>query len=91
MRRLLYSSSQFVETDLCEQSNCRDESQVVFIRLPSLGKDRLFEHNKYICHEIGAVHFGVIWESVDKIEAAGIPYNRKHKLFALNFMSRFCG
>jgi hypothetical protein len=53
-------------------------------------KDRLFEGNKYICHEIGDAHFGVICESVDNIEAARIPYDCKHYFFALNIMSRCC-
>jgi hypothetical protein len=49
----------------------------------------LSEWNKEICHKTGAVHFGIIWESVDNIEAARIPYDRKHEFFALNIMSRF--
>jgi hypothetical protein len=45
------------------------------MRRPSSRKDRLFERNKYICHKIDAAHFSMIWEYVDNIEAAGIPYD----------------
>jgi hypothetical protein len=31
------------------------------------------ERNKYICYKIGVIHFDIIWESVDSIEAARIP------------------
>jgi hypothetical protein len=60
------------------------------MRRPSSRKDRLFEWNKYICHKIGAVHFGIIWESVHNIEAVRILYDYKHDFFALNIKSRFC-
>jgi hypothetical protein len=34
--------------------------KLFFMRRLSSRKDRLFERNKYICHKIGAVHFGMI-------------------------------
>jgi hypothetical protein len=42
-------------------------------------KDRLFDRNMDICYKIGAFHFAMIWESVDSIEAAGIPYDCGHE------------
>jgi hypothetical protein len=60
------------------------------MRRSSSKKDRPFEQNKHICHEIGAVHFRMIWESVENIEPAGIPYDRIHTLFALNTVAGFC-
>jgi hypothetical protein len=57
---------------------------------PSSRKDRLFERNEYVCHKIVAVHFGIIWESVDNKEAARIPHDRKHEYFALDIKSRLC-
>jgi hypothetical protein len=53
-------------------------------------KDHLLERNKQICHEIGAILFGIILESVDNIEAAWISYDCKHDLFALTIKSRLC-
>jgi hypothetical protein len=79
-----------LKPDLCERSNCQDEPQVAFHAAPSSRKDRVFERNQKICYEISIVHFGMIWEFVDDIESAGIPYNYKNKLLALNIMSRFC-
>jgi hypothetical protein len=61
------------------------------MRRPSLRKDRFFERSKYSCHKVRAVHFGIIWKSVDNIEPSRIPYNREHKSFALNLLSQFCG
>jgi hypothetical protein len=49
------------------------------MRRPSSRKHRLFEYHKDICHKIGAVHFGVIGESVDNIESARIPYHCKYE------------
>jgi hypothetical protein len=37
-----------------------------------------------------AVHFDIIWESVDNIEAARIPYDYKHEFTAFNIMPRVC-
>jgi hypothetical protein len=76
--------------DLCEQSNGRQKSPGVFIWYPSSRKNHLFEGNKYICHEIVVIHFDIIYESVDNIEAALISYDCKHHLFALNIKSRLC-
>jgi hypothetical protein len=53
-------------------------------------KDRLLKWNEDTCHKIVAVHFGIIWESVDNIETAWVPHDRKHELFALNIKSRLC-
>jgi hypothetical protein len=59
------------------------------MRCPSSRKNRLFEWNKYICHKVASVHFGIIWKSAYNIEAGRIPYNRIHELFALNIESWF--
>jgi hypothetical protein len=53
--------------------------KLFLMRRLSSTKDRLFEWSKYICHKVGAVHFGIIWKSVDKIEAARIPGDYKHE------------
>jgi hypothetical protein len=52
-----------------------------FMWYPSSRKDPLFDRNKYICYKIGVIHFAMIWESVDNIEAAGIPYDCKHEVW----------
>jgi hypothetical protein len=82
---------------ICWTSTCVNRAivdrnhQSFFVRCPSSRKDHLFEENKYICHKIIAIHFSIIWKSVDNIEPSRIPYNREHKLFALNLLSRFYG
>jgi hypothetical protein len=45
---------------------------------PASRKDRLFKWNQSFCHTIAAVHFGIIWESVDNIGAAQVLHDRKH-------------
>jgi hypothetical protein len=77
--------------DSCELSNGERRGKSFLMRRPSLRKDRFFERTKYICDKVGAVYFGIIWKSLDDLEPSQIPYNRKHKLFALDLLSRFCG
>jgi hypothetical protein len=48
-------------------------------RRPSSTKDRLLKWNQFACQKIVVVDFDIIWESVDNIEAAWIPYDYKHK------------
>jgi hypothetical protein len=60
------------------------------MRRPSSTKDRLFKWNEDVCHKIVAVYFGIIWKSVDNIEAARVPHDCKHEFFALNIKSRLC-
>jgi hypothetical protein len=55
---------------------------------PSSRKDRLLKLYEYIYYKIVAIHFGIIWKSVDNIEVTWIPHDRKHELFALNIKSR---
>jgi hypothetical protein len=79
-------------TPICVNRAIVDRNhQSFFMRCPFARKNHLFEVNKYICHEIIAIHFNIVWKSVDNIEPSRIPYNREHKLFALNLLSRFCG
>jgi hypothetical protein len=49
------------------------------MRRPSSRKDRLFDWSKYICHKVGAVHFDIIWKSVDNVEAARILYDCQYE------------
>jgi hypothetical protein len=49
-----------------------------FMRRSSSRKYHLFERNKYISYKIGAIYFDMISESVDNIEATGIPYDCKY-------------
>jgi hypothetical protein len=42
-------------------------------------KDLIFEWNLYVCHKIVAVHFGIIWEFVDNIEAARVSHDYKNE------------
>jgi hypothetical protein len=61
------------------------------MRRPSSRKDRLFEWSNHICPKLCAVHFDIIWKSVNNMEAARIPYDCKHAFFALYIKSPFCG
>jgi hypothetical protein len=79
-------------TPTCMNRATLDRNHQSFcMRCPSSRKDHLFEGNKYICHKIIDIHFGIIWKSVDNIEPSRIPDNREHKLFALTLLSRFYG
>jgi hypothetical protein len=67
--------------------------QSFLTRRSSPRKDRFFELNKwskYICHKRSTVHFGIIWESVDTIEAARISCDCEYAFFALTIKSRLC-
>jgi hypothetical protein len=44
--------------------------------------------NEYACHKIVVVHFGMIGEPVDNMEAAQVSIDCKHELFALNIKLR---
>jgi hypothetical protein len=80
---------------ICRNPTCVNRAivemnhKLFLMRRPSSRKDHLFERNHHICHKIGAVYFSMIWESVDNIEVARIPYDCKHKLFALNIRLDF--
>jgi hypothetical protein len=92
MRWMPYFSNQSVEPRLVRTEQLSTEINNYFSCGALLQrKIILFERNKYIYHEIVAIHFNIIWKSVDNIEPNWIPYNREHKLFALNLLSRFCG
>jgi hypothetical protein len=67
-----------LKPDLCELSNCRDEPQVVSDAAPFLNEKSLVQMECVCLSQIVIVHFGIIWESVDIIEAARILYDRKH-------------
>jgi hypothetical protein len=45
---------------------------------PSSRKDHLFKENESIRHKIIAVYFDMIWESVDSMEPARVPYDCKY-------------
>jgi hypothetical protein len=50
------------------------------MRRLSSRKNCLFKWNQYVCHKIVAVHFDIIWESIDNIEAARVLYDWKHEV-----------
>jgi hypothetical protein len=53
----------------------------LLMQRPSSRKDRLFKWNEEVYHKIVAVHFGIIWESVDKIEAAQVLHDCEREFF----------
>jgi hypothetical protein len=67
-------------TPTCVNRAIIDRShQSFFMGCPSSRKNHLFEVNKYICHEIVAIHFGIVWKSVENIEPSRIPYTEWSK------------
>jgi hypothetical protein len=78
------------KVDLCELSNCRDQRKSLLTRGFDSRKDYLFKWNECVCYKTVAVHFRIIWESIDAREAARVPYDCKYELLALNIKSRFC-
>jgi hypothetical protein len=83
------------------RSTCRSETFVnramvemnygsFFMRRPSSRKDRLFARNEHACHRRGAIHFNIIWESVENREAVRISYDCKDEFVARNVKSSLC-
>jgi hypothetical protein len=82
---LICYSPTYVNWAIAEMNN-----KSFLMQRPSSRKDRLVKWNKYSCHKIGAVHVGTIWESVDNVEAARVPYDCRRHIFARDIKSRFC-
>jgi hypothetical protein len=60
------------------------------MRRSSSKKNHLFKKNEHIGHNIVVLHFDIICESVDNIEAAQVPYNHIYEYLALNIKSQLC-
>jgi hypothetical protein len=63
--------------------------KLFLMRRPSSRKDRLVKRTYDLCLKIVAIHFGIIWEFFDNMEAARVPYDREH-VVAWNIISRLC-
>jgi hypothetical protein len=57
------------------------------IRLPNLGVSPIREWTKDLNTIIAFIEFEPYWETIDEMEATGIPDYRKHRFFGLDSLS----
>jgi hypothetical protein len=75
---------------LCELNRCRHERKCISDVMSSSMKDYLLIWSECLCHKVLAVHFDIILELVDNVEAGRVSHNGEHEICAQEVGSGIC-